>query len=141
MPTVMIALKNGTDLSAQMGVMRNWLDTHRCTPSVFKYRHDAGVIVIQVDFIDQETALRFKQNFGGYDGFSSELERRFSRETMETVCWWRLRAEEIRTEAEDYRSRAARETMAEVALSYDRMAENLERRLTNARYRNGLSVA
>ena len=52
-----------------------------------------------------------------------------------------LRAEEIRTEAEDYRSRAARQTMAQVALSYDRMAENLERRLTNARYRNGLSVA
>jgi hypothetical protein len=66
MPTVMIALESGTDLSAQMGLMRNWFDTHRCTPSVFKYRHDAGVIVIQVEFIDQETALRFKQNFGGY---------------------------------------------------------------------------
>ena len=56
MPTVMIKLQNETDLSDEMSVMRNWFDTHRCAPSVFKYRRDAGVIVIQIDFIDQETA-------------------------------------------------------------------------------------
>ena len=141
MPTVMIALQNGTDLSAEMGLMRNWFDTHHYAPSVFRYRRDAGVIVIQVDLADDAAAKRFKESFGGYDAFSSEFERRFSKETMETVCWWRLRAEEIRAEAEDYRSRSAKKTMTEVALSYDRMAENLERRLTNPRYRNGLSVA
>jgi len=121
--------------------MRNWFDIHRCVPSAFKYRHDAGVIVIQVDLGDQETAERFKRTFGGYDGFSSEFERGFSRETMETACWWRLRAEEIRTEAEAYRSGEARQTMAEVALCYDQMAENLEQRLTSGYYRDGLRVA
>lgn len=43
-------------------------------------------------------------------------------------------AEEIRTEADGFASEGAKETMANVALTYDRMAENLERRLRNLPY-------
>jgi hypothetical protein len=67
------------------------------------------------------------------------------RETMEQVCRWRLPVaadgEEIRAEADEFASEAARETMAQVAMSYDRMAEDLEKRLVNPRYRDGLFVA
>ncbi|HUC70525.1 MAG TPA: hypothetical protein VMS01_04975 [Stellaceae bacterium] len=56
-------------------------------------------------------------------------------------CRWRLTAEEIRAEADEFASEAARETMAQVAMSYDRMAEDLEKRLANPRYRDGLFVA
>ena len=40
-------------------------------------------------------------------------------------------AEEIRTEADTFTSDGAKETMTDVALTYDRMAENLEGRLGN----------
>jgi hypothetical protein len=53
---------------------------------------------------------------------------------MERACWRRLMAEEIRTEADGFASEGAKETMANVALTYDRMAENLERRLRNLPY-------
>ena len=59
---------------------------------------------------------------------------------MAQVCWWRLTAEEIRTEADEFRSEAAREAMVQVASSYDRMAEDLEKPLANPRYRDGLFI-
>ena len=43
-------------------------------------------------------------------------------------------------EADQFASEAAKETMAQVAMSYDRMADDLEKRLANPRYRNGLFV-
>jgi hypothetical protein len=51
-------------------------------------------------------------------------------ETMAEVCWWRLLAEEVRTQAEDFSSASAKTTMLGVAATWDRMADNLERRLT-----------
>jgi hypothetical protein len=51
-------------------------------------------------------------------------------ETMAEVCWWRLMAEEVRTQAEDISSASAKTTMLDVAASWDRMADNLERHLT-----------
>ena len=35
--------------------------------------------------------------------------------TMAQVCWWRLMAEEVRTEADDFSSVSAKETMHYVA--------------------------
>jgi hypothetical protein len=46
------------------------------------------------------------------------------------VCWWRLRAEEIRTEADGFSSGSAKASMLYVAAAWDRMADDLERRLT-----------
>jgi hypothetical protein len=50
-------------------------------------------------------------------------------ETMAQVCWLRLMAEEIRTEAEDFSSVSAKATMLAAAAAWDRMADDLERRL------------
>jgi hypothetical protein len=140
MPTIVITLRDGLDLGVEMARMRNWFDTQQDTPSAFTYRQDGDSIVVEIEVDNPGTARRLRDSFGGYDGFSSTYVRRFAHETMETVCWWRLRAEEIRVEAEGYRSREARKTMTEVALSYDRMAENLEKRLSDPRYQTGLIV-
>jgi hypothetical protein len=53
-------------------------------------------------------------------------------ETMAEVCWWRLMAEEVRTQAEDFSSASAKTTMLDVAATWDRMADNLERHLTDS---------
>lgn len=50
-------------------------------------------------------------------------------ETMADVCWWRLMAEEVRTQAEDFSSASAKTTMLGVAATWDRMADDLERHL------------
>jgi hypothetical protein len=47
-------------------------------------------------------------------------------ETMAEVCWWRLMAEEVRTQAEDFSSPSAKTTMLDVAATWDRMADDLE---------------
>ena len=50
-----------------------------------------------------------------------------ARGTMAQACWWRLVAEEIRTEADNFGSEAAKETMA--ARGWEQLAEELEHRL------------
>jgi hypothetical protein len=55
-------------------------------------------------------------------------------ETMAQVCWWRLMAEEVRTEADGFSSASAKEAMHSVAETWDRMAEDLERRLSKAEH-------
>src|SRR5262249_12966280 len=57
------------------------------------------------------------------------LKQKHSIETMATVCWWRLKAEEIRAEYDNFACSSARDTMAGVARCYDTMAEHLEHRL------------
>ena len=46
---------------------------------------------------------------------------------MERVCWCRLKAEEVRTQAEVFSSADERDTMKTVAETWDRIAEDLER--------------
>src|SRR6516165_7538026 len=52
-----------------------------------------------------------------------------ARGTMAQACWWRLVAEEIRTEADSFGSEAAKETMEIAARGWEQLAEELERRL------------
>ena len=52
-----------------------------------------------------------------------------ARGTMAQACWWRLVAEEIRTEADSFGSEAAKETMEMAARGWEQLAEELERRL------------
>ena len=52
---------------------------------------------------------------------------------MAQACWWRLLAEEIRTEADNFASATAKETMEMAARGWEQLAEELEHRLT----RNG----
>jgi hypothetical protein len=49
-------------------------------------------------------------------------------ETIGEVCWYRLRAEEVRTEADGFSSPSARATIYYVAETWDLLVENLERR-------------
>jgi hypothetical protein len=49
---------------------------------------------------------------------------------MAQACWWRLLAEEIRTEADNFASAAAKETMEVAARGWQQLAEELEHRLT-----------
>jgi hypothetical protein len=48
---------------------------------------------------------------------------------MEQVSWWRLMAEEVRTDADEMSCTDAKEMMSSVAATYDQLADNLERRL------------
>jgi len=52
---------------------------------------------------------------------------------MAQACWWRLLAEEIRTEADNFGSDSASETMELAARGWEQLAEELEHRLA----RNG----
>ena len=54
------------------------------------------------------------------------------KDTVADACWCRLMAEEIRTEAEGFGSRSAKETMRIAAESWDRVAESIERSLSGA---------
>jgi len=49
--------------------------------------------------------------------------------TMAQACWWRLLAEEIRTEADNFASESAKETMEMAARGREQLAEELEHRL------------
>jgi hypothetical protein len=53
---------------------------------------------------------------------------------MSKVCWWRLMAGEIRTEAEDFSSASAKHTMLHTAQTLDRIARDMERRLEKASF-------
>lgn len=143
MHTVILRLPRGAiSLSAQMTSMRAWLDAHRFTPSRFHCNLQQQMVTIEAEFSDEREAEAFKRQFTGPNGDSDRgrSKKPQHRETMEQVCWWRLTAEELRAEAEDFASKSARETMALVAQSYDRLAEDLEKRLGNPRYRNGLFI-
>ena len=48
---------------------------------------------------------------------------------MSKVCWWRLMAEEIRTEADSFSAASAKHTLLYAAQTLDRMASDLERSL------------
>ena len=121
-----------------MTSMRSWLDTHKFAPSRFHYNLQPQTVIIEAEFSDEREAEAFKRQFTGPNGDLGRSKRPQRRETMEQVCWWRLTAEELRAEAEEFASKSARETMGLVAQSYDRLAEDLEKRLGNPRYRNGL---
>jgi hypothetical protein len=48
-----------------------------------------------------------------------------NKETIEEACWWRLKAEEVRTQAEAFSSAEARETMKAVAETGSRWRKTL----------------
>jgi len=148
MRTATITLR-GADFAKKMSEMRIWLDRHSFDPTKFTYKQDREIIVITVDFPENHQAEAFQSRFASQQReVASPLQsvqkqlnraagRRFgtpeTRGTMAQACWWRLVAEEIRTEADDFGSEAARETMEWAARSWEQLAEELEDRLA----RNG----
>jgi hypothetical protein len=141
MPVVIVKLPRGAaSLSSEMTSMRLWLDAHQCSPSRFHYDLLPDRVVVQVEFATDQEAEAFKQHFDEPQNGLPRPKATRPRETMAQVCLWRLTAEEIRAEADGCRSPSARDTMSQIALSYDRLAEDLEKRLGERRYRNGLFV-
>jgi hypothetical protein len=137
---------HGADFAKKMSEMRIWLDRHSFEPTRFTYKQDREIIVITVDFKENQQAEAFQSRFDGQqrEGVSSHrnVQKQLNRAdaiaswgaaetrgTMAQACWWRLVAEEIRTEADDFGSEAARETMEMAARSWEQMAEELEDRL------------
>ncbi len=49
----------------RMNEMRTWLDSRRVEPSVFRYDHVAGGVVIRVEFAAEAEATAFAAEFGG----------------------------------------------------------------------------
>jgi hypothetical protein len=51
------------DFLSEMAGMREWLDKHRCAPSMFKYHLAQESVIIQVNFNNEEEAEVFKRYF------------------------------------------------------------------------------
>jgi hypothetical protein len=131
--------------------MRKWLAKHRCEPLKFSSHRHEHLVSVYVQFENDNEADAFKGRFKAQErrpesntlpllknefqwslGFHDDISEQ-TRETVGQACWWRLKAEEVRTQAEALSSAEARDTMKAVAETWDQMAEDLERRLA----RNG----
>ena len=144
MGTATITLR-GAEFAETMIEMRAWLDQQHFEPLTFTYNQDREIIVISVDFREDHHAEAFQSRFAGRQpevassllSAQKQVNRaaldRFgmpeARGTMAEACWWRLVAEEIRTEADNFGSDSAKETMEIAARGWERLAEELERRL------------
>jgi hypothetical protein len=113
-------------------------------PTKFTYKQDQEIITISVDFLSNYHAEAFKRHFNGHEpeshfpllngldplgqttgeGRAVEIPG-----TMAQACWWRLLAEEIRTEADNFGSDSAKDTMELAARGWEQLAEELEHRL------------
>jgi hypothetical protein len=122
MRSIAVRLHRAADLSDTMNAMRVWLYDHQCEPSRFTCDRSPGWSVISVDFERDYEAEAFKKQFGGAeDGITTQ--------TAAKACWWRLMAEEPRTEADGFSSASAKDTMLFAARTLEQMAKDLERRL------------
>jgi hypothetical protein len=154
MRTATITLR-GADFAKKMSEMRIWLDRHSFDPTRFTYKQDREIIVITVDFPENHQAEAFQSRFDGqrremassHRNVQKQLDRagaiasweKEPRGTMAQACWWRLVAEEIRTESDNFGSEAARETMEMAARGWEQLAEELENRLArNSNQQQGL---
>jgi len=54
-----------SDLVGQMMRMREWLDSRRFEPAVFRYDHVDSSVIIRVDFSEEQEAAAFAREFGG----------------------------------------------------------------------------
>jgi hypothetical protein len=139
MTTVLIRVPTG-EFSERMAAMREWLNDRRYETSKFTCDRYGNIFAVCVDFGNDGEAQAFRNRFSPQEvtssssilvnGSSIPLARP-KPETMEQVSWWRLMAEEVRTDADEMSCTSAREMMGSVAETYDRLAENLERRLGN----------
>jgi hypothetical protein len=137
----------GADFARTMQEMRAWLDQHFFEPNRFTYEQNREIIVISVEFEQAHQAEAFQSRFDGQQReiipSLSSARKQVNRAaepratfdgaetpaTMAQACWWRLVAEEIRTEADTFASEAAKETMEMAARSWEQLAEELEHRL------------
>jgi hypothetical protein len=146
------------EFAQKMSEMRIWLDQNLLEPVRFTYKQDRQIISISVEFQEDDQAEAFHSRFAGRQRErAASLRQREAaswlrsaqkqvnraagvgfampepRGTMAQACWYRLVAEEIRTEADNFGSDSAKETMENAARGWEQLAEELEDRLA----RNG----
>jgi hypothetical protein len=129
MRAIIVELSEKGDLIEALRDIRTWCKKHLCEPNSFKYHLHGDNLIVVTAFENRENAEQFKIHFGGIESEFVNLEQKYFPETMATVCWWRLKAEEIRVEYDGFSCPSARYTMDIVARCYDNMAEHLEYRL------------
>jgi hypothetical protein len=61
MRTVIIKLPPTGEFLSEMAGMREWLDKHRCAPSMFKYHLEQGSVIIEVEFNNEKEAEVFER--------------------------------------------------------------------------------
>jgi hypothetical protein len=142
------------DLPIALAAMRRWLDRNSCTPLRFTSNRDGDIVSVCVEFTDDTQAQRFTEEFDRakvlevqglasrekhwwlmYDGENSILLS--TKDTMARACWCRLMAEEMRAEADGFASSSAKSTMSIVADTWDRIAADIEQRLSKISTRTG----
>jgi hypothetical protein len=145
MRTAKITLR-GADFAQTMQAMRAWLDQNFLEPTRFTYKQNREIIVVSVDFPEDHQAEAFQSRFDSQQREMASSHRNVQKQlnrvgaiasagtaetggTMAQACWWRLVAEEIRTEADNFSSEAAKETMEMAARGWEQLAEELEHRL------------
>jgi len=64
MRTATITLR-GADFAGEMIEMRTWLDQHFFEPARFTYKQDGEIVVISVDFQEDDHAEAFQSRFTG----------------------------------------------------------------------------
>jgi len=122
MRSIVVTLHRAADLSATLTAMRLWLGEQRCERAKLTCDRSPGWFVIRTDFDKDDDANAFQKLFGGSD-------RGWGPRTIAKACWWRLMAEEIRTEADDFSSASAKDAMLAAARTLESLARDLERRL------------
>jgi hypothetical protein len=144
MRTAKVTLR-GAEFAQTMSEMRAWLDQNSFEATRFTYKQNREIIAISVEFEQPHQAEAFQSRFGGRQREAASALRTAQKQvnraagagfgmpeargTMAQACWWRLVAEEIRTEADNFGSEAAKETMEIAARGWEQMAEELEDRL------------
>jgi hypothetical protein len=129
MRAIIVELSIEEDLIEALRNIRTWCKEHLCEPNSFKYHLYRDNCIVVAEFANGGNAEKFKIRFGGLESEFVNLEQKHFPETMATVCWWRLKAEEIRVEYDGFACPSARRTMDIVARCYEHMAEHLEYRL------------
>ena len=147
MRTVVIRV-SAADLGAELAEMRKWLTKNRYEPEKFTTRRYGNTVAIYVEFDRDAHAKEFRSRFDGqkrprlgdelllkeyrwaFDFGNGGFGATNPRETIAQACWYRLVAEEVRSEADGFNSTSAKATMRVVAQTWDRMAEDLEHRLS-----------
>ena len=64
MRTATITLR-GADFAGEMIEMRTWLDQHFFEPARFTYKQDGEIVVVSVDFQEDDHAEAFQSRFTG----------------------------------------------------------------------------
>jgi hypothetical protein len=135
------------ELAGELAEMRRWLDKNGIEPVKFTCNRYGNIVGVCLDFSKEWQAEAFRSRFDDEKGRRRHDELLLndyrwvldfpgntpasgeSGEMMARACWWRLTAEEVRAEADGFNSASAKATMRMVAETWDRLAEEFERRL------------